>query len=381
MKSFKDYNIILINIDGFRKDKIDLCSDLKLIKENSFYFSNMVTAAPYTFASLHSVFTGTYPSTHGVNGYYNIFKFKKNKINTLTEMFKQSGHYTCCDIISEVVLPKQGFDEWNIFDEKIVDFNTRHSELIKKLASKNKFFLFLHYTEVHKHLVRSIVQKYKNESNDDEYFNSKYENNKRFNSYLPSCNEYVKNIVDSLKEAKIFDKTILILFADHGTSLGEKKGEKFYGVFTYDYTIDVFCMIHIPGSKPQKISKQCRTIDIFPTIGNLIAQYPSQNFNQVQGESLIPLIEDSNSLDREAFVETGGLYGPWPSPKKHNVFCIKSNGFKIIYNATPNTWEFYDLENDPDELKNIYNKNLPEIKNYKNRLLCYFEENNIKIKF
>jgi len=134
MKSFKDYNIILINIDGFRKDKIDLCKDLKLIKENSFYFSNMVTVAPYTFASLHSVFTGTYPSKHGVNGYYNIFKFKKNEISTLTQMFKQGGYYTCCDIISEVVLPKQGFDEWNIFDEETVDFNKRHSKLIKKLA-------------------------------------------------------------------------------------------------------------------------------------------------------------------------------------------------------------------------------------------------------
>ena len=30
----KNYNIILINIDGFRKDKIDLCPSLKSLKEN-----------------------------------------------------------------------------------------------------------------------------------------------------------------------------------------------------------------------------------------------------------------------------------------------------------------------------------------------------------
>ena len=29
----KDYNIILINIDGFRKDKIDLCPSLKFLKD------------------------------------------------------------------------------------------------------------------------------------------------------------------------------------------------------------------------------------------------------------------------------------------------------------------------------------------------------------
>ncbi len=381
MKSLQGYNLILINIDGFRKDKVDLCKQLKSIKENSLYFSNMATVSPYTFASLHSVFSGTYPSRHGVNGYYNILKFKKNKISTLTQMLKQAGYYTCCDIISEVVLPKQGFDELNIFDEETVNFSKRHCQLIKKLAEKKPFFLFLHYTEVHKHLVRAIVQKYKQESNDDEFFNSKKENNERFNSYLPSCDEYIKNIIETLKETKIFDKTILILFADHGTSIGEKKGEKFYGVFTYDYTINVFCIVHIPGEEPKIINKQCSTIDILPTIGQFFGQYPSPKFNQVQGESLIPLIENPESPDRYVFVETGGLYGPWPSPKKHNVFCVKSIEYKLIYNDTPQTWEFYNLKNDPDELKNIYDKNLPLIKKFKDMLSYYFKENNIQINF
>ena len=75
MESLKDYNIVLINIDGFRKDKIDLCPTLKSLKENSIYFSNMFTVAPYTFAAIHAIFSGTYPSTNGVNAYYNIFKF------------------------------------------------------------------------------------------------------------------------------------------------------------------------------------------------------------------------------------------------------------------------------------------------------------------
>ena len=131
MNSFKDYNIILINIDGFRKDKIDYCPALKSLKESSFYFSEMNTVAPYTFASLHSVFTGMYPSTHGVNGYYNIFDFNKDKILSLPEILKKSGYYTSCDIISEVVIPKQGFDQWNIFDEESVNFVTRHTDLIK----------------------------------------------------------------------------------------------------------------------------------------------------------------------------------------------------------------------------------------------------------
>ena len=33
----------------------------------------MNTVAPYTFASLYSIFSRTYPSKNGVNGYYNIY--------------------------------------------------------------------------------------------------------------------------------------------------------------------------------------------------------------------------------------------------------------------------------------------------------------------
>ena len=380
MKFNKDYNIILINLDGFRKDKVDLCPTLKYFKENSFYFSKMYTVSPYTFASLHSVFTGIYPSKHGVNGYYNIFDFKKDTTITLTEILKQVGYYTCCDIIDEVVIPKQGFDEWNIFNEESINFEQRHKELIGRLSKKKKFFLFLHYTEFHKNLVKSIIEKYKQESNDDEYFNSQKENNERYNSYLPACDRYITTIIQSLKDSGIFDKTILIFFSDHGTSIGEKKGEKFYGVFTYEYTINVFCIINIPNSQPKVISKQCRTIDILPTIVEIIDKKPDNNSMKIQGESLFSFINEFSSEDREVFVETGGLYGPWPSPEKHNVFCVRNKDKKLIYNDVPETWEFYDLSNDPKEINNIYDESSKEILYFKKRLLHYLRDNEINTK-
>ena len=135
-----------------------------------------------------------YPSKNGVNGYYNIFKFKKNEIRTFPELLQKYGYYTCYDIIDDSVIPAQGFSEKNVFDEKTVNFKERHANIIKELSSKKKFFLFLHYTEIHKRLVDAVIQKYKQESNDDEFFNKQKENNERFNSYLPYCDEYIKTI-------------------------------------------------------------------------------------------------------------------------------------------------------------------------------------------
>jgi len=372
----ENYNIILINIDGFRKDKIDFCKNLKEIQNDSLYFSNMNTVAPYTFASLHSVFSGLYPSKHGVNGYYNIFKFKKDQITTFPEILQQNGYFTSYDIIDDSVIPSQGFDEKNIFDEKTVNFKTRHSKIIKELVSKKKFFLFLHYTETHKYLVDAVIQKYKQESNDDEYFHNFKENDERFNSYMPYCDDYLKTIIETLKQEKIYEKTILILFADHGTSLGEKRGEKFYGVFCYDYTINVFCMIKIPNTKKQFIDNQCRTIDIFPTILEL-ANIPYDNSSELDGKTLFSFLDNSTTDERDVFVETGGLYGPWPSPEKHNVFCVKSNGKKLIFNETPNTWEFYNLNSDPCELANIYDENSEDVKNLKKLLIDHMKKNQI----
>jgi len=380
MKIAKNHNIILINIDGFRKDKIELCPTLNSLKENSFYFSNMFTAAPYTFAALHSIFSGMYPSRNGVNSYYNIFKFRKKEITTLSELLRNNGYYTSCDIISESVLPNKGFDEWNLFDEESVNFKERHKKLIQRLAEKEKFFLFLHFTETHKHLVRAIVKKYKQEDNDDDYFCSISENNTRYDSYLPSCDDYIATILETVKSAGIANKTTLIFFSDHGTSVGEKKGEKFYGVYTYDYTINVFCIMNIPGEESSSTDKQCSTLDIFPTIAELTGVKLDNGFDRIQGKSVIPLITGREVEEREIFVETGGLYGPWPSPKKHNVFCVRSQRKKLIYNDTPETWEFYNLDDDPKEIDNIYDENLSDVKNLKERLLYYLNENEINTK-
>ncbi len=379
MTELKNFNIILINLDGLRQDRVELIPSLNKLKQNSYYFPEMKTVAPYTFASLHSIFSGMYPSRHGVNGYYNIFKFK-DSITTITQLLKKSGYYTSCDLIDESVIPKNGFDEINIFDEKTVNFSERHEEIIKKLSEKQKFFLFLHYTEIHKHLVDAVIQKYDQESIDDDYFSSQDENNQRLNSYLPYCDNYVSTLQKVLEETNIADKTILIFFSDHGTSIGEKNGEKFYGVYVYDYTLKVFCMISIPKISAKTLTNQCRTIDIFPTIAEIIGQNIDHSSVKIQGESLFSLINNPNLDDREVFVETGGLYGPWPSPTKHNVFCVRSNNKKLIYNDVPETWEFYDLKNDPDELDNIYSENSEEIIFFRQRLIHYLNENEIDTK-
>ena len=370
------YNIILINLDGLRRDKITSLKSLSSLIEKSYFFKNIDTVSPYTFASIHSIMTGTFPSRNGVNAYYNILKFKKDEISTLAEMLQKEKFFTVCDINSEAILSEKGFDEYNVYDEQVIDFTKRHCKLIEKISDKH-FFLFLQNTETHNNYVRNIIE---DENIDDEiYFKSVEKNEKNYESHLPTTEKYMKSILKKLNELKIDEKTILIILSDHGTSVGEKNGEKFYGVFLYDYTLKVFTILHIPNYQGKIIENQCSTIDIFPTILDL-ANVKSKTIDKKQGESLFSLITQTENNDRETFAETGGLYGPWPSPEKHNVFCLKHNGKKIIYNDTPGTWEFYNLKNDPNEIKNIFDENSEIVNNFKKRLLHYLKENEISTK-
>ena len=112
-----------------------------------------------------------------------------------------------------------------------------------------------------------------------------------------------------------------------------------------------------------------------------MVSYPKEKLDsRLQGSSLFHLINEEESSERPSFIETGGLYGPWPSPKRHNVFAIRLNQKKLIFNDTPGNWEFYDLKNDPDEEKNIYDENNEEIRTLKSKLIQHLLENNIETK-
>ena len=57
---------MFVLLDGARWDRLSISPEFSEIKNNGVLLTNVTTTAPYTFASLNSIFTGLFGKENGV---------------------------------------------------------------------------------------------------------------------------------------------------------------------------------------------------------------------------------------------------------------------------------------------------------------------------
>ena len=363
------FNVILIVIDGSRVDRISKFPIFQKLQKDGTFFSHTITNAPYTLVSMNSIFTGMYGRKNGINAYYHMFQDPKPGCKTLAEYLSENGWYTCGDVMRSSLISQKGFKK--ITSQETLDdpdFLKIHSEIIDQIKKdKNPdqpFFAYLHYSKIHHSIKENVFDKYDDFS--EEYFSNKDQNLKNYDTYLEEASDYLEKIYQKILNDNLDSNSIIIVIADHGMGVGEKIGERAYGIFTYDYSIRTFAYFIQPKIFPQgtEISVLTKTIDIMPTILNALEIPEETSCLKIQGKNLLEYINNSNNSmksnsdqnelsGRFAFSETGGVEGPWPSPEEPNVMCIRNFKWKLIHNLTPDNWELYDLEKDPHENENL----------------------------
>ena len=358
-------NIIMILIDGgARRDALKLVSFYQELKKSSTLFSSLITYAPYSIGSLNALFSGMYGHRNGVNGYYKSYNFDKKNIFTLTQYLKEAGYHTELDFVIDDVIPAQGFDKIRTFgkdDVKEIDLVKRHSEILNQVKNKQPFFLFLDYNKIALKLQPLVIKKYTDFS--EEYFQKKEENLRNYTSLLQDSADYLRNILEKIKGLGLYDNSLIFIFSDHGSSVGDRMGEKVYGVYLFDYTIK--CFVYCIGKnfpKGLEVKGVAGHIDIMPTLLDILKIRPKKDYKEMQGKSLMEFIKGKYG-ERTAYSETGGLGGPTPSPEVHNVFGVRTDKWKLVYNSTNKQRELYNLEKDPEEKNNLAGKE-PDIEKF-----------------
>jgi len=156
-------------------------------------------------------------------------------------------------------------------------------------------------------------------------------------------------LMKGLEESGRADNTIVVLWSDHGMHIGEKEQwEKFT---LWEESTRVPLILKAPGvtHKSGSVSNEAVSLlDIFPTLVDLSG---GQNFDQLEGSSLLPLLENPESQRDEPAITTFHF----------NNHSVRTERWRYIrYNNGDE--ELYDHQNDSDEYhnlaKNIENREL-----------------------
>ncbi len=180
---------------------------------------------------------------------------------------------------------------------------------------------------------------------------------------VASIDENVGRLLDFLDENQLAEDTIVIYTSDHGFFLGD---HGWYDKrFMYEESIRIPFLMRFPRSVQAGITSDCiaLNVDFAPTILDY-AGLPVPT--DMQGRSLRPLAVGRPPSDWR----TSMYYRYWMHLAHFNIpahYGIRTERHKLIYyygealgsagainEPTPPEWELFDLEADPQEMKNIY---------------------------
>ena len=353
-------NVIVICIDGCRFDTAYNSSIFKNYLPGTVFFSQSITYAPYTNSSLHAIFSGSYGNRNGCYSYWHSLKFKHDEFKTITRYLHEEDYFTKADIHSRLAIPLDSFDEYNIYDESNVNLIEWHQNLIrtmkKKFESGKNFFLYLHYEKIHTGIMNSVLKVFTNYSK--EYFKNKKINEERYGKLFHEAENYLQKILNEIKFQDLLKDTLILVISDHGISVGEKFGERAYGAFCYDYTIRTFGALIASDFSCKEITQQIRHVDFLPTILDYLHIEIDDNYQIMDGQSLLPIINGEKIPEKIAYTETANPLSDRKPPKKPNTSAVRTSEWKLIFNEYNETKELYNLRNDPNEEKNLINTGL-----------------------
>lgn len=314
-------------------------------------FTNCHSVAPFTIVSMGAKLTGCLPSVNGLDSWLAKDPMKAIDANcvTIIDILKYNGYFNTLytDSPYGIYLPPECFDIYHVqngFENYPVESYINH---------KGPKFIYLCTDIIH-----------------DACCLSKGEFKKKdYSSYVKKTSEVLKSYYDKIKT----NNDLILITSDHGVRCADDfKGtkynaEKVTGRYLTEKTTHCsFNIIWDNYVKPQKISNLCRSVDIFPTLFDLLGfEYP-----KLDGESLVPLMKGGKVDIKYAYAITG-----WSAshPTSIGARCVKDSKFKLVeyeekrgfgskwhtelYNYVENPEEDIDLSKQyPDKLVELQNE-------------------------
>lgn len=347
-------NVLLVTIDTVRADHLGCYGDTHIqtptvdaLAREGIVFEHAISQVPLTWPSHAALLTGLEPFQNGVQDFAG--QPLDARFRSVAQAFRKNGYSTGA-VVSAFVLDRswglaRGFD---FYDDAFSPeaFTARNPGLIERRAGESvsralswlkkdpgtPFFFWLHLYDPH------------SPYDPPEPYRAQYQNHP-YDGEIAYADHELGRLIAWLKQAQLYNRTLIVLLSDHGESLGEH-GEHEHGFFVYNATIHVPLIVKPPagtGFRPTRISRVVETTAVAPTLLRL-AGIRDEIEKQFQASALLggPATEAD-----EAYSET--LY-PFSSFGWSPLHSLEASRYHYIDAPEP---ELYDLDLDPGESRNL----------------------------
>jgi arylsulfatase A-like enzyme/Flp pilus assembly protein TadD len=350
----QDLNVVVVTLDTTRADRLGCYGfrgvatpNLDAIAREGVVFENATAVVPLTFPSHSSMFTGLVPPHHGVrdNGGF----FLDDAKVTLAERLQSAGYATGAFIGAWVLESRwglgQGFqhysDRFELSKYKIVSLGTVQKPGDEVMGDalawldtvkSRKFFAWIHLYDAHAPY------------EPPEPYRSRYPG-QPYLGEIAYTDAVVGRLTAWLRANGQLERTLLVVTADHGESLGDH-GEGAHAYFIYGATTHVPLLVRTPwgltGRNPSRVSG----VDLMPTVLELVGLPPEPGLD---GRSVArALFDPQAALGHAAYSET---YFPRYHFGWQQLRGLRDDRWSYIDAPEP---ELYDLAADPGEAKNVF---------------------------
>ncbi len=368
-------NVLVLSVDTLRADDLgvygfegDTSPFIDSLGERGVVFENATSTAAWTSPAHASLFSGLYPTRHGVRSFTDVVP---GEYATLPALLDEQGYATAAVVnLRGLRTMKRGFDGFWIVphaqDERGAT-GLVASLALKWLASARRpWFLFLHFYDVHSdyqpepHYVRRFAQPYDGPATGDTVQLRAHRLGQvalgvedvrhlhdLYRAGIRQFDDDLRSVFATLGARGFLDHTLVVLTSDHGEEFFDH-GSVLHGRTLHQELVRIPLIFQGAGVPAGvRVAEPVSLVDLLPTLLSLVGAPPAPG---IDGVDVSGLWRAGGPRDRVLVSEANH----WIDNKNGNFRrAIRRGPWTVHYDADSESTALYDLRSDPTEQRDV----------------------------
>lgn len=374
--------VVLVVLDAARASSLGCYGygrattpEIDRIAADGIVFERAYTPAVYTLGAMSSLWTSQYPDRHHAEVSY-ADRLPASRL-TLAQALGAGGIHTAGFVANAMAGTAlgfdRGFDEFTEVFRLFPDLGSRAGSFQRVLPQwlqgngGRRFFVYVHFREPHfpydppapfttrfgpdapldatqrrdRAWYTSVNQGHVAPTPEQvEHLRRLYDGN------LAYADQEVGALRRALEGEGLWDRTVLIITADHGEQLYEH-GYISHSAQVYEQSVHVPLVVRLPagrGPRGMRVRELVDLLDVAPTVTDVLLDgAATAATREFQGRSLLPVI--AGAPGKPAVLSRT----VWERP----VYALRDARYKLVYDTRTGEQRLFDLETDPGETQDV----------------------------